>query len=333
MGKKKINQAPSNPQKTIKKLKKIKKKTKKNKKRQKKNFSEDFYNNYEDYLDDYDMRIMYEDDLENMPHDKYDSYPLPKTKKEHEANTKDTIENSEIILEIIDARNPSGTRIPKEKEDIILNSNKYLVIVLNKIDLVSDDFVKKATENLKKNANGKLFVIPTTACNRESIQNFYQEVRKLSQEYLNNNEVSCVRIGIIGYPNMGKESILNSLKLSEEANIYEKKMIYFTEEKEFGINSIIGTVYEDNDDGSILVSKTEKDVKLLPESKVNLIKNMFDYVDPTYIKTKYNINFNGSFDDFCAKLLSKFTHLKDKDDIYNLILKDILNGKIKYEIA
>lgn len=61
-----------------------------------------------------------------------------KTKKQYMKELKEVVENSDIILEILDARDPLGCRC-KEIEAHALGlgqGGKRIIFVLNKIDLV-----------------------------------------------------------------------------------------------------------------------------------------------------------------------------------------------------
>jgi hypothetical protein len=60
---------------------------------------------------------------------------------------KELINKSNILLEILDARFPKLCRI-KYIEKYIKNKNKDLILVLNKSDLVSEDFLKESNRRI-----------------------------------------------------------------------------------------------------------------------------------------------------------------------------------------
>lgn len=109
------------------------------------------------------------------------------------------IEKSDILLEILDARFPSITRnFPMERK--ILNMGKKLVLVLNKSDLVSKNKCDKIKHGLKKTCPA-VFVSSTK---KTGIKRLKEQIGILSEK--SNNLV-----GVIGYPNTGKSSVINAL--------------------------------------------------------------------------------------------------------------------------
>jgi len=63
---------------------------------------------------------------------------------------RNAINQSDVILEVIDARDPLGTRsISVEKQILEIDPNKIIILVLNKIDLVPKDVVKQWLNYLK----------------------------------------------------------------------------------------------------------------------------------------------------------------------------------------
>jgi len=60
------------------------------------------------------------------------------SKKAFYRDLKSVIEQSDVIVEVLDARDPMSCR-NKEMEHSIMSQNKKLVLVLNKIDLVSPE--------------------------------------------------------------------------------------------------------------------------------------------------------------------------------------------------
>ena len=105
------------------------------------------------------------------------------------------IESSDIILEILDARFPKEMQ-NKEAEKLAERKGKKLIYVLNKSDL---------TMKRDKSLNPRVFV---SCKNRKGIGDLRakikQEARKIKKE-------GRVQVGVIGYPNTGKSSLINLL--------------------------------------------------------------------------------------------------------------------------
>ena len=53
---------------------------------------------------------------------------------------KKVVDSADVLLQVLDARDPIGSRIHKTLEEVILSkADKQMVLVLNKIDLVPKD--------------------------------------------------------------------------------------------------------------------------------------------------------------------------------------------------
>ena len=110
---------------------------------------------------------------------------------------KKVIEQSQIILEIIDARFIEETR-NKEVEREIMEKNKKIIYVINKSDL-----------------NPELGELPrpnvVVSCReRSGIKNLRDNIKILASDAPKNEE-GKITVGVIGYPNTGKSSVINLL--------------------------------------------------------------------------------------------------------------------------
>lgn len=115
------------------------------------------------------------------------------------------IEDSDIVLEILDSRFPDETR-NEEFEEKVKTKGKVLVYVFNKSDLVKKSSLGKFSK-LKPN----VFVSSTE---REGVRDLRNLIKKLSKKIdkpVNKDGSGKVAVGIIGYPNVGKSSLINVL--------------------------------------------------------------------------------------------------------------------------
>ena len=114
------------------------------------------------------------------------------------------------------------------------------MLILNKADLVSTEELTKKVGELSKN---KKVVVCSTYL-REKVEEMYDKLVQIVNEYKEKHkDIKQIKCGIVGYPEVGKGSIIQSLKLLENADCYER-YIYFDEDKLIAINSIPGTVQE-----------------------------------------------------------------------------------------
>uniref|UniRef100_A0A8C9W460 Guanine nucleotide-binding protein-like 3 n=1 Tax=Scleropages formosus TaxID=113540 RepID=A0A8C9W460_SCLFO len=144
------------------------------------------------------------------------------------------INASEVIIEVLDARDPLGCRCPQLEEAVLKHEgNKKLLMVLNKIDCAPKENVKKwlnylqrefptvafkASTHLqdktkRKEPNRTLGLISEAPSFRGSC------LLELLQDYARKRQTEGpLRVGVVGFPNVGKSSVINSLKGSRVCN-------------------------------------------------------------------------------------------------------------------
>jgi nuclear GTP-binding protein len=118
------------------------------------------------------------------------------------------IDASDVVIQVLDARDPMGTR-SKHIEDYMRKEKgfKQLVFVLNKCDLVPNWSSAGWVATLSK-------VCPTIAFHA-SVTNSYGKgalIQLLRQFRMLHADKQQISVGFIGYPNVGKSSIINTLR-------------------------------------------------------------------------------------------------------------------------
>jgi len=111
------------------------------------------------------------------------------------------VKQSDLVAEILDARYPERTR-NERLEKMVLENKKKLVLVMNKADLVTKDEAESRKHNLGEETGMK--VIFLSAKEKDGINLLRREI----SESLGNKAGT---VGIIGYPNTGKSSLINAL--------------------------------------------------------------------------------------------------------------------------
>ncbi|KHG13197.1 Guanine nucleotide-binding protein-like 3 [Gossypium arboreum] len=148
------------------------------------------------------------------------------------------IEASDVILEVLDARDPLGTRCV-DMETMVMKSgpDKHLVLLLNKIDLVPRESVEKWLKYLREELPAVAFKC-STQDQRSNLgwksskamkpSNLLQTsdclgaetLIKLLKNYSRSHEIKkSITVGVIGLPNVGKSSLINSLKRCHVVNV------------------------------------------------------------------------------------------------------------------
>ena len=117
------------------------------------------------------------------------------------------VKKSDIILFILDVRMPELSR-NRALEMMISLNNKMLINVFNKIDLVSDTYLRDIMAKYK----GAFFVSGTQ---NMGISRLRTELFIIAKQHKINDPI----IGVVGYPNVGKSAIINALAHRARAKV------------------------------------------------------------------------------------------------------------------
>ena len=118
---------------------------------------------------------------------------------------KKIIEDSDIILEILDARFIQETR-NSEFEEEIKKKDKRIIYVFNKADLIN-----KSNLIISKELIPYVFVSSTLRKGIKELRDKIKiEAKKVNREKDETDHEKII-VGVIGYPNTGKSSLINSL--------------------------------------------------------------------------------------------------------------------------
>ena len=283
------------------------------------------------YFDGFEDFLMEQEDLDKLPHDKFTPYIIPTTIKENKEYIPKLISESNIILELLDARDVYHSKNETIEDIINLLDEKLLIYVITKCDLVSEEYINKIKNYLETKNDNKNPIIITSSLIREKIQNFFNELQeqiKLFQE--KNKEKNVIKIGIIGSPNIGKNSLIQSLELFVDVNC-EEKYIYFNKEKNFCVNSVPGIIFDEDENNNFLISKLYKNINEIDEP-IKLIDNLLDVVNKNVLKDIYELKkIPETLDEFIILLKERYEFRDNKTAILK-ILNDIITGKIYYEV-
>jgi nuclear GTP-binding protein len=149
------------------------------------------------------------------------------------------VEGSDVIIEILDARDPLGTRTRKVEEMILqAGGQKRIILLLNKVDLVPRAVVDQWLAHLRKEFPTIAFKASTQqqrdhlghaavdihAASERSLAvsecvGAYQLIQLLKNYSRSLSLKRSITVGVIGYPNVGKSSVINSLKRSKVCGV------------------------------------------------------------------------------------------------------------------
>ena len=256
-----------------------------------------------------------------------------KHRKPYPSIAKEVIKISDIVLEILDARFIGDTR-NKELENLIIKSGKRLIYVLNKSDLVDINSVKRNVE--LESMNPFIFI---SCKNRRGISDLRTlikiEAKKEKKDY------SRAQVGVIGYPNTGKSSVINILvgrfaaKTAAEAG-FTRGMQKVRMTKGVLIIDTPGVIPEKetgrgqrNSTKHVQISAKMWDKAKDPD--IIAFELMKKYPE---IEKFYGFDSGKNFDEFIEALGRKMNYLKrgnlvDTDKTSRKILRDWQEGKIR----
>jgi nuclear GTP-binding protein len=150
--------------------------------------------------------------------------PVPEgatSRKAYDKVFKDVVEQADVVLYVLDARDPDGTRSRDLERSVMASASggKRLILVLNKIDLVPSKVLTGWLVHLRRyfptlplRAAGAAPNAQTFNHGELTVQNTSAALfRALKSFAASRNLKRAVSVGVIGYPNVGKSSVINAL--------------------------------------------------------------------------------------------------------------------------
>lgn len=134
---------------------------------------------------------------------------------------KQVVDQSDVVLYVLDARDPEGTR-SKEVERMVMaaaSGGKRLILVLNKIDLIPPPVLKGWLVHLRRyfptlplRASGPAPNAQTFNHKQLTVQSTSAALFKALKSFAASQQLKrAISVGVIGYPNVGKSSVINAL--------------------------------------------------------------------------------------------------------------------------
>lgn len=157
----------------------------------------------------------------------------PRQKKNYMKELKEVVESSDIVLEVLDARDPEGCRCRDVEAEVLARAGgeKKIILVLNKIDLVPIEVVQAWKKKLSTEYCTVLFKGNTQGQSSnlggvKLFNNAFNDKKELVNQLLSSSKSvgpdklmeliknysktegvkKAVTVGVIGFPNVGKSS-------------------------------------------------------------------------------------------------------------------------------
>ncbi len=127
----------------------------------------------------------------------------------------------DIVVEVIDARIPEASINPDIQEYI---KEKTKIIVLNKADLADENITQKWIQMYKAQGINAIAVEANSGKNMQAVVNkIKEEYQKIKEKYIQKGRIGkAIRVMVIGIPNVGKSTFINSLAKRSTAKVGNK---------------------------------------------------------------------------------------------------------------
>lgn len=269
------------------------------------------------------------------------------------------VTGADVILQVLDARDPVGTCSKAVEEMVLADSRKKLVYVLNKADLVPRDVLAGWLKYLRRSHPAIPF-----KCNTQNQKgNLGQAVGKVSSQQesaLKTNQAigaeeligllknyarigdskSIISVGCVGFPNVGKSSLINSLMRTRAVGVsstpgFTKVAQEVILDKNIRLIDSPGIVFADGDSAATALRNcvnVEELVDILTPIQAILERCPQGYLMELYGIPKFKAQDCMSFLALVAKATGKLKKggIPNTDAAARSILHDWNNGKIKF---
>ncbi|XP_952005.1 nucleolar GTPase, putative [Theileria annulata] len=244
------------------------------------------------------------------------------------------IDCSDVVVQVIDARDPMGTRCLRLENYMKKHkSGKVLILLMNKCDLVPSWVTAAWIKHLNRTI--------TTVAFHASVKNPFgkntliQLLKQYSQIFKDRKHFS---VGFIGYPNVGKSSVINTLKgnrscktapVPGETRVWQ----YVCLTKRIHLIDCPGvTPFEEGDDTDKVLKGAIR-VERIPDPE-NYINKVIELVKKDGLVRRYGIkDFNE--DNFLELVATKFGKFKkgkvpDISIAARIVLYDFQRGRLPF---
>jgi nuclear GTP-binding protein len=264
------------------------------------------------------------------------------------------IASSDVIVEVLDARDPEGTR-SLELETAITSRNIKLVFLVNKIDLADEQELEAHVAALREIAPVVLFKANTQSQNKRLGQSFIRAdnmkavkstrtavgVDNLMHTLRNycrteTGQLSSITVGVVGCPNVGKSSVLNSLSRSRVTGVSStagstRSLQTIQLDKHIALLDSPGVVFASSSSSSSSI------LAVAPQHWDDPTTPLEAIFDPITWCQSYNVQFCEDLREFLGALGRKYGILKKRglvniDEVAKKVIHDIQTGDFRISL-
>ncbi|KAL1346186.1 nuclear/nucleolar GTPase 2 [Arachis duranensis] len=245
------------------------------------------------------------------------------------------IDSSDVVVQVLDARDPQGTRCYHLERHLKEHcKHKHMILLLNKCDLLPAWATKGWLRVLSKE-------YPTLAFHASINKSFGKGslLSVLRQFSRLKSDKQAISVGFVGYPNVGKSSVINTLRTKNVCKVAPipgetKVWQYITLTKRIFLIDCPGVVYQNKDSETDVVLKGVVRVTNLQDA-ADHIGEVLKRVKKEHLKRAYRINEWVDENDFLLQLCKSTGKLlkggePDLMTAAKMILHDWQRGKIPF---
>ncbi|TFK51385.1 P-loop containing nucleoside triphosphate hydrolase protein [Heliocybe sulcata] len=212
------------------------------------------------------------------------------------------VDQSDIIVLVLDARDPEGCRSRLVEEEVRRRESegKKLVFVLNKIDLIPRDNAQQWLRYLRHTTP----TLPFRSASQNQRTNLSSATAPALLRLLKAYKPSAsqsLTVGVVGYPNVGKSSLINSLKRSKACSVaaqpgHTKELQHVQLERGLRIIDSPGVIFDDDDfddngkgskKGSVLLRNVVKVEDI--EDPIAVVEEIVSRTEPETLQKIYSL--------------------------------------------
>ncbi|GAY59498.1 hypothetical protein WN943_001705 [Citrus x changshan-huyou] len=254
------------------------------------------------------------------------------------------IDSSDVVVQVLDARDPQGTRCHHLERHLKEHcKHKHMILLLNKCDLVPAWATKGWLRVLSKEYPSLAFHASINkSFGKGSLLSVLRQFARLK------SDKQAISVGFVGYPNVGKSSVINTLRTKNVILFFPASVVckvapipgetkvwqYITLTKRIFLIDCPGVVYQNKDSETDIVLKGVVRVTNL-EDAAEHIGEVLKRVKKEHLKRAYKIKDWVDENDFLLQLCKSTGKLlrggePDFMTAAKMILHDWQRGKIPF---
>lgn len=162
-----------------------------------------------------------DDDSDNSDNGPEMSIGQATSRKTYDRVFKQVVEQADVVLYVLDARDPEATRSREVERSIMAaaSDGKRLILILNKVDLIPPKvlrdwlvYLRRYFPTLPLRASSGASNAHTFNHRDLTVQSTSTALFKALKSFTASRQLKrAVSVGVIGYPNVGKSSVINAL--------------------------------------------------------------------------------------------------------------------------